>query len=269
MTGILAEIVDYKKQFVLESKRRTPQKHLEEIARDAGRGRGFLRALRGPGCALIAEIKSASPSKGAIRPDMDPLAVARAYADNGASCISVLTDEKYFGGSLERLSAVRREVRLPILRKDFIIDYYQIYEARAAGADAVLLIVACLDDQRLRTFMGVTRSLGMDSLVEVHDRGELDRAVAAGAKLIGINNRDLRTFATDIAVTGDLAPFVPPNAVIVSESGIAGPEDVRRIHALGANAVLVGESLMRAADTGAAVRELAGAVPGKRNERTE
>ncbi len=268
MTGILAEIVDYKKQFVLESKQRTPQKHLEEIARSAGRGRGFLKTLRGPGCALIAEIKSASPSKGAIRSDLDPLAVARAYEDNGASCISVLTDEKYFGGSLARLAAVRREVRLPILRKDFIIDTYQLYEARSAGADAVLLIAACLDDQRLRTFMGVTRSLGMDSLVEVHDRGELDRAVTAGAKLIGINNRDLRTFKTDLTVTGDLAPFAPKNSVIVSESGITGPEDVRRVHALGANAVLVGESLMLAVDIGAAVREFAGAVPGNHNGRS-
>ena len=260
MRGILAEIVEYKKAFVLESRRRTPQRELEKIARAAGRTRGFRRALRGRKCALIAEIKSASPSKGVIRENIDPAGIARTYEENGAACISVLTDERYFDGSLNRLATVRRVTTVPLLRKDFIIDAYQLYEARSAGADAVLLIVACLDDARLRTFMGVARSLGMDALVEVHDRAEMERAAAARAKLIGINNRNLATFETDLATTGELAAYAPKNAVLVSESGIADAEGVRRVHALGAHAVLVGETLMRADDIAAAVAELAGAV---------
>jgi indole-3-glycerol phosphate synthase len=260
MKGILAEIVEYKKRFVIESRRRTPQRELEAIARAAGRTRGFSRALRKKKCSLIAEIKSASPSKGVIREDIDPAAIARTYEEHGAACISVLTDESYFGGSLDRLASVHRVTTVPILRKDFIIDAYQLYEARSAGADAVLLIAACLEDQQLRTFMGVARSLGMDSLVEVHDRAEMERVAASKAKLIGINNRNLATFETDLATTGDLAAYAPKNALLVSESGIVDAEDVRRVNSLGAHAVLVGETLMRAGDIGEEVKKLAGAV---------
>lgn len=229
-------------------------------AADAEPPRGFAGALRAaPPIALIAEVKKASPSRGVIRADFDPVAIARAYHDGGAACLSVLTDEIYFQGHLSYLSQIREAVPLPLLRKDFIIDPAQIYEARAAGADAVLLIVAAVPSPaRLAELRHVAGTLGMDVLVEVHDRSELELAVESGARLIGINNRDLKTFAVRLETTEELLPCFPPVALAVAESGIFTHEDVERLGRAGAQAVLVGESLMRASDIAAATRKLLG-----------
>jgi indole-3-glycerol phosphate synthase len=263
MSGILDEIVAYKRSFVEECRRKTPLREIERRALDAEPVRGFERALReqsARGCALIAEIKTASPSKGVIRDGVDPAEIARIYERNGASCVSVLTDERYFRGSVERFWAVRAAAGLPILRKDFIIDSYQLYEARAYGADAALLIAACLDDSLLADLIEIAAQLGLDVLLEVHDETEMLRAEKTGVKLIGINNRDLATFVTDLSVTERLAALAPERALLVSESGITSSDDVRRVHRMGARAVLVGEAIMREVDMGAKVRELAGAV---------
>jgi indole-3-glycerol phosphate synthase len=233
------------------------------MALDAGPIRGFERALRersGNGCALIAEIKTASPSKGIIKEYGETAAIAMTYERSGAACISVITDEKYFKGSLDRLGKVRAAANLPLLCKDFIIDPYQVYEARWAGADAVLLIAACLDDCLLAELIEISALLGMDCLLEVHNETEMLRAGRFNMGLIGINNRDLATFAADLAVTGHLACLAPDHALLVSESGITCADDVRRVHASGAHAVLVGEAIMRERDMAAKVRELAGAV---------
>jgi indole-3-glycerol phosphate synthase len=206
---------------------------------------------------LIAEVKKASPSKGVIRADFDPVTIARAYERGGASCLSVLTDVEYFQGSLAYLGAIREAVALPLLRKDFLIDPAQVYEARIAGADAVLLIVACLPSPaRLAEMRHVAESLGMDALVEVHGEREVEVAAESGATLIGVNNRNLHTFEVSLATTARLVPLFPPGAVAVAESGIFTPEDVAAVRAAGAHAVLVGESLMRQADVEAATRAL-------------
>ncbi|MCC6234983.1 MAG: indole-3-glycerol phosphate synthase TrpC [Verrucomicrobiales bacterium] len=234
-----------------------------------GGARTFVEALARPrraGMALIAEVKKASPSAGIIRPDFDPVRIAREYEAAGADCLSVLTDEKFFQGSLEFLRAIRAAVRLPLLRKDFLIDERQILEAIEWGADAVLLIVAILDDARLRRFHELATAAGLGVLVEVHDEAELARAVACGATLIGVNNRDLKTFKVDLGTTERMAALLakePPAQDhakrLVAESGIHTRADVLRLQACGASAVLVGESLMRHADLGAKVRELMGA----------
>lgn len=260
MTGILEEIVEYKRRFVEESKHKIPLRQLERMAEETGEPRDFAGAVKARSCALIAEIKTASPSKGIIRDDIVVEDVARLYEDCGAACISVLTEEAYFRGSLERLRQVRRTVNLPLLRKDFIIDPYQVYEARCAGADAVLLIAACLDDAALAELIEAAALLNMDCLLEVHDETEMNRAGRHNVRLIGINNRDLGTFITDLSVTGRLARLAPDHALLVSESGISTADDVRAVHALGARAVLVGEAIMRGRDMAAKVRELAGAV---------
>jgi indole-3-glycerol phosphate synthase len=209
--------------------------------------------------ALIAEVKKASPSKGVIRPDFDPVAIAKAYHAGGASCLSVLTDTTYFQGDLSYLAAIRAAVPLPLLRKDFLIDTAQIYEARIAGADAILLIVAAIPSAaRLAELRHVAESLGMDALVEVHDRAELEIAVESGATLVGVNNRDLKTFEVRLETTEELLPHFPSGAVAVAESGIFTSEDVRRLGQAGASAVLVGESLMREADVASATRRLLG-----------
>jgi indole-3-glycerol phosphate synthase len=220
--------------------------------------RGFRRALLGPGPRVIAELKRRSPSRGVIRADFDPVAIARSYEAGGAAALSVLTDERFFGGSLAVFEAVRAASELPLLRKDFVIDPYQLDEARVAGADAVLLIVAALAPAALARLFEHARGLGLDVLVEVHDEAELDAAKGIGADLIGINNRDLRSFVTDLAVTERLAKRVPQGALVVAESGIFGPEDVARLARAGASAFLVGESLMREADPGLALRRLLG-----------
>ena len=245
----------------------------------------FATALRHPQRAtLIAEVKKASPSRGVLIEHFDPLALARTYAANGAAAISVLTDEHFFQGSLAFLERIRSQFEvqrrasdtpapqppadsaqrpLPLLRKDFILDPYQVYEARAAGADALLLIVAALDDAALRDLLALTRQLGMEALVEVHDAAELERALAAGATVVGVNNRDLHTFVTTLETTERLAARLPSagRPVLVSESGIFTAADVARVRAAGADAVLVGEALVTAPDIAAAVRELAGGRP--------
>jgi indole-3-glycerol phosphate synthase len=221
--------------------------------------RPFGEALRmGGEVALLAEIKPRSPSAGVIREGGDPVEIATCYERGGAAALSVLTDGRYFGGSLGALHAVREAVDLPVLRKDFVIDPLQVEEARAAGADAVLLIVAALEDAALRELHDLVSALGMDALVEVHDERELDRALDVGAGLIGVNNRDLRTFRTDLAVTERLASRVPREAVLVGESGVRSREDVTRLGAAGVDAVLVGEALMRQADVENAARGLVG-----------
>jgi len=218
--------------------------------------RDMLAALQGRYVSLIAEVKRASPSKGMLARDFAPVLTAATYAHNGASAISVLTDEDFFQGSLAYLTAIRRAVDVPLLRKDFIIDSYQVYEGRAAGADAILLIVAALADSQLADLHALTSELGMTALVEVHQEYEMERALRLGADLIGINNRDLKTFHVDLATTGRLAGMVESDVTLVAESGIHTADDGRAMGRLGASAILVGESLMKAADTVALTREL-------------
>ncbi len=225
--------------------------------------RGFLRALTDfPGVAIIAEAKKASPSKGVIRPDFDPVAIARSYLAGGAQALSVLTDMRFFQGSLSFISAVRAAVNLPVLRKDFIIDPLQIREARAYGADAVLLIAAILETARIKDYLALAGELGMDALVEVHDEAEVEKAVAAGSRLIGVNNRDLRDFSMDLNTTFRLQKMIPAEIPLVSESGIRDHHDMQRLAEHGVRAALVGETLMRAADPADALRALAGGQGG-------
>lgn len=258
--NILDTILAHKRQEVAEAESRIPFSELEKQLPYALSVRPFRDALnRTDGrVAVIAEVKKASPSKGVLCEDFDPLHIARTYAQNGASALSVLTDERFFQGHLDHLRAIRLHVPIPVLRKDFLISRYQVLEARVAGADAVLLIVAALSDGQLRDLLAVTHELGMDALVEVHTEEELHRALDAGATLIGVNNRDLTTFHTALEVTERLASLIPPGCILVSESGIENAEDVRRVARAGAHAVLVGESLMRAKDIGEKLRELAG-----------
>ena len=231
---------------------------LKERARAQEAPRGFRRALSGPDTALVAEIKRSSPSKGPLDPDLDAGALAQMYAKGGAAAISVVTVPDGFGGSLSDLRAARAP-GLPVLRKDFIVDSWQIYESRAEGADAVLLIVRALDDSELRSLITLSEEWSMDALVEVHDRLDLERAVATGALLIGVNHRDLATFEVDPDRTAELAPHVPPGCTLVALSGVSSQADVRRLSEAGAAAVLVGESLVTDNDPEAALRRLRGA----------
>jgi len=234
---------------------------LARAAAEQAKPRGFRTALAdAPGVALIAEVKKASPSKGLIRADFDHRAIARVYADSGATALSVLTDAPFFQGAPEFLRDIRAEVALPLLCKDFILDALQIVQARALGADAYLLIVAALTPDELAALIAAGRRLGMDALVEVHDEAELATAADVGADLIGVNNRDLRSFDVRIETTERLAPLAPAGALLVGESGIRTPADVQRLRAVGTKAILVGESLMRAEDLAAATRRLADAV---------
>ena len=245
LPGILASIVRTKE--VELDRLRSRVVELEAAARAAPAPRGFREALAAPEhVTLIAECKRRSPGAGAIRPDLDPVTLTRGYERAGAGALSVLTDEEYFGGSASDLEAVRAGTRLPVLRKDFTIDPLHLIEARAMGADAVLLIVRILSDEALSDLHALATELGMAALVEVHDRDELHRAADVGAKLIGINNRDLSTFRTELDTTLELIDDVPDGTVVVSESGIRGPQDVARLGASGVDAVLVGESLLRA-----------------------
>ncbi len=226
--------------------------------------RGFIRALTEfPGVAVIAEAKKASPSKGVIRPDFDPVAIARSYLAGGAQALSVLTDVDFFQGSLSYIPAVRAAVALPVLRKDFIIDPLQIREARAYGADAILLIAAILETARIQEYQSLASELGMDALVEVHDEAEVEKAVAAGSRLIGINNRDLRDFSMDLNTTFRLQKMIPVEIPLVSESGIRDHHDMLRLAEHGIKAVLVGETLMRAADQADALRTLVSGQQGR------
>jgi indole-3-glycerol phosphate synthase len=219
--------------------------------------RDFLGALQRAGRpALIAECKKASPSKGLLRPDYDPAQLARTYAENGAAALSVLTDEKFFQGSLNDLSTAREAAKLPALRKDFIVDSYQVYEARAAGSDAVLLIVAALRLDQLQELQQLINELGMTALAEVHDESEVETALKIGPKLIGVNNRNLHDFSVDLQTTGRLRKCIPPEIAFVAESGIHSAEDVSRVRDMGVDAILVGEALVTASDVGMKVREL-------------
>ncbi len=248
---ILAQIIESKRAEVAARRAQLPEMELRAQLSDLPPTRGFHHALRhtpNP-IALIAEVKRASPSKGVIRQQMDPLAIAIRYHEAGADALSILTDEPYFGGRLEYLNLVRPHVPLPLLRKDFIVDPYQIYESRVMGADAILLIVAAIEsDTALREWRELAESLGLDTLVEVHTESELERALQSGATLIGVNNRNLHTFETRLQTTFDLLPRVPPDVLMVSESGIETAEQVHALHQAGVRAILVGETLMRADD---------------------
>jgi indole-3-glycerol phosphate synthase len=259
---ILDEILATKRDEVAAAKRVRAPEALAAAARATQRPVASLRGAleNGAGVRVIAELKRRSPSKGEIRRDFDPLAIARAYEDAGAAALSVLTDERYFGGSLSVLEAVRAVTALPLLRKEFVVDAYQIDEARVAGADAVLLIVAALAPEALSALAAHARGLGLEVLVEVHDERELEVALASGAELIGINNRDLRSFHTDLAVTERLAPLAAGRACVVAESGIVSHADVRRLARSGVRGYLVGESLMREPDVGLALRYLRGSA---------
>jgi indole-3-glycerol phosphate synthase len=260
MSDILAQIADYKRAEVAERKGRTPLTALEAAAKDASPPRGFLAALECGAAsgklALIAEIKKASPSKGLIRADFDPPALARAYAEGGASCLSVLTDGPSFQGADAYLEAARGACALPVLRKEFLVDPWQVAESRALGADAILIIMAMVDDSLAADLFTESRRFSLDALVEVHDEAEIDRAAGLGATLIGVNNRDLKTFVTDLAVTERLSKKAPENTLLVTESGIFTPADAARLGEAGARAMLVGESLMRQTDVAAATKAL-------------
>jgi indole-3-glycerol phosphate synthase len=255
---ILDRIVRDKHEELEVRRRAVPQPRLVEACRALGPARDFAGALAPAPRAVrvIAELKKASPSRGVLSEAFDAVALARVYDGNGAAAISVLTDEKHFQGRLELLGAVRGAVRAPVLRKDFTVDEYQLWEARAAGADAVLLIVAILDERRLADLVTAAKGLGLAALVEAHTAAEIDTALRAGARILGINNRDLRTFETRIETTLDLLPRIPPGPVVVSESGFFTAADVRRVADAGVGAVLVGEALVRSADPGATLREL-------------
>ncbi len=255
---ILDEILEHKRQELERRMREVPLGRLRELAEAREPPRSLSRALSGPEVAVIAEVKRRSPSAGELDTHLDPARLAGIYAANGAAAISVLTDERYFGGTLEDLAAVRREVDVPVLRKDFVINEYQVMEARAHGADVVLLIVRALDKDYLADLLEYTRELRMEALVEVHDEAELETALDCGAPIIGVNNRDLATFHTDLEVTRRLAPLVPDEHLLVSESGIRTREQVQSLKALGVAAVLVGESLVRSGDPAAKLRELVG-----------
>ncbi len=258
MADILSEIAAYKREFVAARQRQRSLADVRAHARDTPMPADFAGVLAADGIALIAEVKKASPSKGVIRADFDPERIADAYAANGARCLSVLTDEAYFQGCDAYVQMAKEVAGLPVLRKDFTIDEYQIYEARVIGADAILLIAALMDSSQLDDYLGLAGELELDALVEVHDGAELARAKAAGARLVGVNNRDLRTFATTLETTFALVDQMPEGAVVVSESGIENRGHVERLADAGVDAILVGESLMREADIGAKVRELLG-----------
>lgn len=261
---ILDEITRRKRVEIARARSDQPLTGIRAKAALAPQPRDLVAALRAPGfpgagpLRLIAEVKRASPSKGLLRPELDPAALALEYEAGGAAAVSVLTDAHYFQGSLADLRAVRQATRLPVLRKDFVLDPYQVYEARAAGADGVLLIVAALGDEELAVLHRLVESLGMAALVEVHDREELKRALAVEPRILGVNNRDLRTFEVTLETTARLRPLVPPDVVLVAESGIQTKADVARLAAMGVDATLVGEALVRARDVGQKMRELAG-----------
>ncbi|MGE0044868.1 MAG: indole-3-glycerol phosphate synthase TrpC [Hyphomonadaceae bacterium] len=255
MSDTLTRIVAYKREEVAQRKRARPNLDAEAAAQSPPRG--FAAAIeRAQGVALIAEIKKASPSKGLIRADFDPPALARAYAEGGATCLSVLTDTPSFQGDDSYLAGARSACTLPTLRKDFMIDPWQIAESRALGADAILVIMACVDDALARDLVLEPQRFGMDALVECHDEAELERALRLDATLIGVNNRDLRTFETKLETTERLAPMIPNDRMLVAESGLFTHADVARVARAGAKAVLVGESLMRQQDVANATRAL-------------
>ncbi len=261
-SSILDQIVASKHREIAAARLRMPLDEMEHQAAEAPPPRDFLAALQGNGpIRLIAEVKKASPSARVIREDFEPIAIARTYQAHGASCLSVLTDAPYFQGHLSYLARIRAAVAIPLLRKDFIIDEYQVVEARLAGADAILLIAEILDDARLASLQHRASGLGMATLVEFHDAANLPRVLNSGAKLVGINNRDLNRFETDLDQTFRLRDAIPADVTLVSESGIRTRQDVERLEAADISAILVGETLMRSADIGLAVERLLGLAP--------
>ncbi|MBS1678741.1 MAG: indole-3-glycerol phosphate synthase TrpC [Actinobacteria bacterium] len=259
MVGIIEQLIEGAREGVRGRKRELPQAELEAQLSARGEDRPFQEALTRPGLSLIAEFKRRSPSRGDLAPDADIVAQVSAYERGGAAALSVLTDERHFGGSLEDLRAARNAASLPIIRKDFIVDPYQLYEAAVNGADAVLLIVRALDDRELRSLYEEARALDLDCLVEVHDADELERALEVDAEVIGINNRDLDEQRVDIQKTFELMPDVPAGKTVVAESGISGREELMELDRVGVDAVLIGGALMVAPDPERKTRELTGA----------
>jgi len=259
MSDILQRILHTKAEEVAAGKARLPQQKLRAMAADLPAGRGFARCIRAVATsrpAVIAEIKKASPSAGVIRRDFQPELIAESYAAGGAACLSVLTDQRYFQGANEYLQKARAACELPVLRKDFLIDPWQVYESRMIGADCVLLIVAALEPGRLQELHGLAMEIGLDVLVEVHDEAELERVPDGDLTLIGVNNRNLRTFSTDLAISERLRALIPESRMMVAESGIRTPQDVRRLLRAGIRSFLVGEALMRVEDPGSALKSL-------------
>jgi indole-3-glycerol phosphate synthase len=256
MSEILATIADHVRGVIARRRREAPVEALRDRPLFQAVTRGFARSLAGSRRRIVAEVKKASPSKGLIRADFNPVAIAKDYAAHGASAISVLTEERFFQGSLDYLAEIHGAVQVPLLRKDFTLDPYQLVESKSYGADAVLLIAAMLDASLMRDLGGQARALGLDVIVEVHTERELAAAIDSGAQVLGINNRDLKTFVVDLSVTERLAPLLPPAMPAVCESGIDSPEQIRRIEKCGIHVFLVGESLMRAPTPGQKLKEL-------------
>jgi indole-3-glycerol phosphate synthase len=252
---VLDKIVADKKEEVKQRKKAVSISELESRISQRADTLDFAAALKKNGVGIIAEVKKASPSKGVLSPDLNPVALARTYADNGAAAVSVLTESKYFQGSLDHLAEIREAVKTPLLRKDFIFDPYQVYESRAYGADALLLIAAILETEQLDELLALSYELGLDCLVEVHNESEAEKAIDSGAHIIGINNRDLATFEVDIGTTMRLRPLIPEDRIAVSESGISRRKDLDNLKSWGVDAALVGEALLTSSDIVAKMRE--------------
>ena len=257
---ILNKIIDIKKKELKNSKSSDSLQEVRKKVGDAENNRGFKKSLANDSINIIAEIKKASPSKGIIREDFNPVEIAKIYQDNGAVAISVLTDKNFFQGDIQYLNQIRKSVSLPLLRKDFILDEYQLYEAKVFGADAVLLIAAVLDKNQLTEYMELSKEIGLENLVEVHSFKDLEKAMYCEAEIIGINNRDLQTFEVSLKTTLDMAKEIPENKVIVSESGINSHDDILELQKNGVNAFLIGEALMKEKDIGKKLKELIGSA---------
>jgi indole-3-glycerol phosphate synthase len=255
---ILDKIISVKKDEVAHLKQTRPLQELKAVLQDLPPVRDFRKAISGNECTIIAEVKRRSPSRGILREDFDPIKIASIYERNGAAALSVLTDKQFFGGDKKYLEDIKKNVHIPLLRKDFIIDPYQVYETRSLHGDALLLIACLLKEEQLREYIHLAESLGLSALVEIHSRSELDKALAVEANIIGINNRDLKTFSTDLKTSLDIAPHIPTDKIIISESGIDGRQDIEMLVKVGIHAFLIGETLMLSDDIGKKLRELLG-----------